>query len=327
MGVGVNQKEPRFDRELAAFLAANPDVSRESLRAEDIPDLRGAFVSDNGQSFAHRGTLDIDELAVAADDGTPLAFTVMKKKGSTRPRAGIYHIHSGGMIAGDRFIGLDLMADWVEKFDVVCGSLEYRLAPEHPDPIPVTDCYTGLVGFVDVAQQHGVPKDSLVITGMSAGGGLAAGVTLMARDNDGPTLQAQLLMCPMLDDTNDTPSSHQYSSLGLWDRESNDVGWNALLGSRRHTADVSAYAAPAREKNLAGLPPTFIDVGSEEVFRSECQTYAARLGEAGVSVEFHQWAGAFHGFDLSVPTAKISQQAITARTQWLERVLDNHLFT
>jgi len=111
----------------------------------------------------------------------------------------------------------------------------------------------------------------------------------------------------------------------LWDRESNDVEWNALLGSRRHSPDVSVYASPAKEKNLAGLPPTFIDVGSEEVFRSECHTYAARLGEAGVSVEFHLWAGAFHGFDLSLPTATISRQAIQARTQWLERILSGHL--
>jgi acetyl esterase/lipase len=325
MGVGMVDTYPRFDSELAAFLAANPDVSRESLRAEDIPDLRAAFISDKGESLAARNTLDIAELTVTADDGTPLAFTVMKKKGSRSPRAAVYHIHSGGMIAGDRFIGLDLMADWVETFDVVCGSLEYRLAPEHPDPIPVTDCYSGLVSFAEVAAEYGVSDNSLIITGMSAGGGLAAGVALMARDRGGPNLRAQLLMCPMLDETNDTPSSHQYSSLGLWDRESNDVGWNALLGSRRHTPDVSVYASPAKEKDLTGLPPTFIDVGSEEVFRSECQTYAARLADAGVSVEFHQWAGAFHGFDLSHPTAKISQQAISARTQWLERVLDNHL--
>ncbi len=313
---------PNYDPELSAFLANNPDISRQSLRPEDIPDLRTAFVSDRGGALAARGTLEIGERTVSAEDGTPLDMTVIRKKGSRAPRAALYHVHSGGMIAGDRYIGLDLMADWVESLDLVCASIEYRLAPEFPDPIPLSDCYRGLVEFAAMADTDGFPPHALIITGMSAGGGLAAGLALMARNLGGPSLMAQLLMCPMLDESNDTPSSHHYSGIGLWDRESNDVGWDALLGFRRHTDAVSVYASPAKETRLEGLPQTFIDVGSEEVFRSECADYATRLASARVSVEFHQWAGAFHGFDLTHPTARISQQAIQARFQWLERVLD-----
>ncbi|WP_425551844.1 alpha/beta hydrolase fold domain-containing protein [Herbiconiux moechotypicola] len=122
---------------------------------------------------------------------------------------------------------------------------------------------------------------------MSAGGGLAAGIALLARDRQGPALLGQLLICPILDDRDSTVSTLQFDGAGTWDRSSNLTGWTALLGSRRGTPEVSIYAAPARATDLTGLPSTYIDCGSAEVFRDEDVAYASSLWAAGVQAELH----------------------------------------
>jgi acetyl esterase/lipase len=157
--------------------------------------------------------------------------------------------------------------------------------------------------------------------GVSAGGGLSAAVALLARDRGGPALAGQLLVCPMLDDRNDSPSSRQMAGLGVWDRVANDVGWTALLGEARGGPDVSPYAAPARATDLSGLPPAFIDVGSAETFRDEDVAYASRIWQAGGSAELHVWPGGSHGFAGMVPGAAISRAAVAAQRNWLARLL------
>jgi acetyl esterase/lipase len=128
-------------------------------------------------------------------------------------------------------------------------------------------------------------------------------------------------MYPMLDDRNDSFSSHQMEGLGIWDRTANDTGWTALLGSSRGTADVSPYAAPARATDLSGLPPALIEVASAETFRDEDIAYASRIWAAGGVAELHVWPGGFHSFDGFAPTAQISQEAKSARLRWLRRLL------
>ena len=202
------------------------------------------------------------------------------------------------MIAGNPRSGLAGVLPWVVDHDAVLVSVDYRLAPEFPDPYPVEDCYAGLVWTAENAAELGIDPERVIITGSSAGGGLSAGTALLARDRKGPKLIGQVLVYPMLDDRNETVSSHQYDGAGLWDRQSNLLGWTCLLGERRGTDDVSIYAAPARATDLSGLPPAFIDVGSAEVFRDEDVAYASALWAAGVQAELHVWPGAFHGSDL-----------------------------
>ncbi|MEV6154612.1 alpha/beta hydrolase [Nonomuraea sp. NPDC052129] len=168
---------------------------------------------------------------------------------------------------------------------------------------------------------HPFHPERIIVAGGSAGGGLAAALALMARDRGGPALFAQMLMCPMIDDRNDTASARQLVGLGVWDQASNQGGWTALLGDARGTNDVSPYAAPARAADLSGLPPAFIDVGSAETFRDEDVTYASRIWQAGGSAELHVWPGGFHGFDGLVPQAVLSQNAREARARWLGRIL------
>ncbi|HEU0180834.1 MAG TPA: alpha/beta hydrolase, partial [Agromyces mariniharenae] len=130
-----------------------------------------------------------------------------------------------------------------------------------------------------------------------------------------------LLMWPMLDDRNETVSAHQVDGVGIWDRTSNETGWTALLGARRGSADVSAYAAPARATDLGGLPPTYVEAGSAEVFRDEAVGFASGIWAAGGTAELHVWAGGFHGFQTIVPAAAVSRAAVQTREAWVRRML------
>lgn len=312
---------PLYDRELQRFLDDDSELERKSLTPEGILSLRETAVSVELESLLRGSQRQGLQWSTVARDGHILECTTLSPPPSKESRAALFHIHSGGMVAGHRLIGMDLMARWVDKFDIVCSAADYRLAPEHPFPTPLNDCFDALCAFAATVKP-GIP---LIVAGMSAGGGLAAGLSLMAQDSGGPQLAGSLLMCPMLDSSNSSASSLQFQNLGLWDRQSNDTGWDAYLGPARQSAIASPYASPASATELRGLPPTFLDVGTQEVFRSEILSYAERLACAEVPVELHMWAGAFHGFDRIYPSALVSQNAISAREKWLERLLGGNL--
>jgi acetyl esterase/lipase len=313
---------PPFDPELRATLAVMGEYLPPSLTLEAITALREATVAAVDEDLTRAGALTTEEITVPGPAGAPeISLLVCRPANVSAPLPAIYHMHGGGMVLGNNRIGLGDLLDWALELQLVVVSVEYRLAPENPHPAPVEDCYAGLVWTAEHAVRLGVDPGRILIAGASAGGGLSAAVALMARDRGGPALAGQLLMCPMLDDRNDTPSSWQMAGLGIWDRVSNDTGWNALLGERRHGPEVSEYAAPARATDLSGLPPAFIDVGSAETFRDEDVAYAARIWQAGGDAELHVWPGGFHGFDLMAPQAAISQAAKAARLRWLMRVL------
>jgi acetyl esterase/lipase len=240
---------------------------------------------------------------------------------SAGARPVIYHVHGGGMVIGNNRVGVDVPLAWAQALDAVVVSVEYRLAPEHPHPAPIEDVYAGLLWTADHAAELGGDPERIVIAGASAGGGLCAALALLTRDRKGPQPIGQVLMCPMLDDRNDTPSTYQMAGLGVWDRTANETGWTALLGSRRGGPDVPAYAAPARAEDLTGLPPAFLDVGSAETFRDEVVAYASRIWQAGGVAELHVWPGGFHGFDGFAPQAALSQSARAAHVNWLRRLL------
>ena len=313
---------PPFDVELSAVLAAIGPMMPSTLTPAMIGPMRsGAITPPIEEIMANRDVVH-EERTIPGPDGSPdLIVSIFRRTDHIAGGPGIYHTHGGGMIIGDRFTGIDVVLEWVELMDAVAVSVEYRLAPENPDPAPVEDCYAGLVWTAENADELGFDPARLIIAGGSAGGGLAAGVTLMARDKGGPALAGQVLIYPMIDDRNETVSSHQIDGTGVWDRGSNDTGWDALLGDRRKTDAVSIYAAPSRATDLSGLPPAFIDVASAEVFRDEDVAYASAIWAAGGIAELHVWPGGFHGFDLMAPQAAISIAARATRTAWVRRIL------
>jgi acetyl esterase/lipase len=214
-----------------------------------------------------------------------------------------------------------LVLPWALDAQAVVVSPSYRLAPQHPDPAPADDCHAALLWAVGHAAELGIDPSRILLTGHSAGAGLAAGLALRLRDAGGPAVRGQLLMCPMLDDRECTPSSVELDGDGVWDRTSNRTGWTALLGPRRGGPDVSPYAAPARASGLGGLPSAYLDVGSAETFRDETVAYASRIWQAGGVAELHVWPGAYHCFELVAPYAAVSQAALAARRVWAARAL------
>ena len=314
---------PPFDPELEAALALIGDQVPPTLTAEMIPLLRQAPVGGSDETLqvlADRGFTWRD-VTIAGHEGGEIIVTVIEKEGRTGTGPAFFHTHGGGMIIGNRWLGVVGFLDWAERYNGAIVTVEYRLAPEFPDPYPVEDCYAGLVWTAENAAELGVDPNRLLIGGASAGGGLAAGTALLARDRKGPALIGQLLICPMLDDRDSTVSAQQIDGIGVWDRGSNLTGWTALLGDRRGSADVSVYASPARATDLSGLPPAFIDCGSAEVFRDEDVAYATKLWKDGVQAELHVWAGGFHGFDMFAPHAAVSQATAAARDNWVNRLL------
>lgn len=222
---------------------------------------------------------------------------------------GMLWIHGGGFTAGTHTANDALCQRFVVEAGCLVVSVGYRLAPEHPFPAPAEDCYAALRWLADSAGELSVDRARIAIGGGSAGGGLAAGVALMARDRGEIPLMFELLIYPCLDDRNETPSSQEIAAEGMvWHRAQSLRGWRAYLGSDR-PAEVSPYAAPARVADVAGLPPTFLMVGTLDLMRDENIAYAQRLMQAGVATELHVYPGAFHGFYTFVPEAPISRRA------------------
>lgn len=314
-----------FDPEIAPVLQGMP-AAAPILSVEGIPSLRrgaGMIAPSIADPLAGRA-IDVEDHRIPGPPGAPeIEVTVLRPRRQTDAVPGLYNIHGGGMIMGHRSLDTARLADLVDELGVVAVNVEYRLAPEHPHPAPIEDCYAGLVWMSEHAAGLGVDPQRIAVMGGSAGGGLAAGVALLARDRGGPALAGQLLLCPMIDDLNTTVSSRQYDGIGTWPRAMNLLGWKALLGEKAGDpdADVSIYAAPARAKDLSGLPPAFIEAGSAEMFRDEDVAYASRIWAVGGQAELHIWSGAFHGFDMLAPDSAVTTAALASRSNWLRRIL------
>ena len=322
-GAALVGPPPPFDPELAPAVAG---LGTQEFTLEMIPAIRRAPAISpvpTVEDYRRGGAFEVTERLVPGPAGAPdVSLLICRPTGVTGPVPCLYFIHGGGMMLGNnRSGGAPRALEHAEALGAALVSVEYRLAPETPHPGPVDDCYSGLIWTVKHADELGIDPERLIVGGASAGGGLAAAVALLARDRGGPAMRGQLLLCPMLDDRNDTPSSYQMTGLGIWDRGANEVGWTALLGDARGGPDVSPYAAPARATDLSGLPPAFIDAGSAETFRDEDVAYASRIWQAGGDAELHVWPGGFHGFTGMVPDAAISKAAMAAQLTWLRRLL------
>jgi acetyl esterase/lipase len=321
MREGPARSAPAFDPELAQALASL-GAAPSTIRPEMLPAIRRAMPpTDPARVIGDQPVVYTDRTIPGPPGAPSLTVSVIERPDRAPGGPAVYHIHGGGMILGDRWFGLGPALNWVTGLDAVLVTVEYRLAPEHPYPAPLDDCYAGLRWTAAASGELGYDPGRLVLAGASAGGGLAAGVALRARDQGGPALAAQVLSYPMLDDRNETVSSHQFDGFGRWDRGSNETGWAAYLGGRRSSGQVPPYAAPARAADLSGLPPTFIDAGSAEVFRDEDVAFASRIWAAGGDCELHVWPGGCHAFDLHAPGSRLAREMVAARAAWLRRKL------
>lgn len=232
------------------------------------------------------------------------------------PRPAIFWIHGGGFILGSDLSDEDRLDGWVVAHDCVVVSVDYRLAPEHPYPAGLDDCAAALAWVFENAADVGVDPSRVVLTGISAGGGLAAGITLRARDRAARLPAALVLIYPMLDDRLLDRASRTIES-NVWGPKLNALGWSCYLGSGVGRRDISPYAAPARATDLSGLPPTFIGIAEQDVLRDEDLAFAAGLVRDGTRVDAHLYAGTPHGFERSAPAAKVSRRFVRDLDEFL----------
>ena len=197
-------------------------------------------------------------------------------------------------------------------------SVDYRLAPEHPHPGPIEDCYAAFEWIFTNSEQLGIDPVRIAVMGDSAGGGLAAAVALLARDR-GRSVAKQILIYPMLDDRTTTPDP-ELVPFTFWSYDNNYTGWQALLGNSMGTSDVPPTAAPARAKDLSNLPSAYVEVGELDIFRDECIDYVRRLAHAGTSAELHVHPGCPHGFDRVAPSAQVVERARAERIRVLRAI-------
>lgn len=297
----------------------------ESPEAHDIKTRRECVTAMFGPLRAYIETypdIVVGKFSVKSNDGAKIEVVHLHKQGveTGLPSPAILHAHGGGMISGTASDFSKLLEKYVHHTGIQIFSVDYRLAPEHQHPTLVEDCYAALKHISNNAQALNVDPARLAVLGESAGGGIAAGLALMARDRGlAPPLVKQILIYPMLDDRNLEPIK-DLESFAVWKSIDNLTGWTALLGKGNigKSCDVSAYAAPARVSSVLGLPPTYIDVGELDIFRDEDMEYALRLSKACVPTEFHLYPGVPHGFELLAPSISVVKRAMENRLKAIE---------
>jgi acetyl esterase/lipase len=278
--------------------------------------LAAAFA---GQQVPADAVLGVErtDYVTAAGDGAELKLSWYHNTTSEPPGSAVLYLHGGGFIVPLLPAYDGIMRTYTKATGVPILVVDYRVAPEHPHPTPVEDCYVALRWLADNAAELGVDPNRIAVMGESAGGGLAAAVALMARDRGGPALALQLLIYAMLDDRTTGPDPHLPPEYLVFDYDDNITGWGALLGSERAGENVSPYAAPARATDLSGLPDAYIDVGVLDILRDENIEYARRLTAAGVSSELHVLPGLPHGFEMVGPHIEAIQRVMADRLRRL----------
>lgn len=285
-------------------------MPQENFKKEDLAALRDAMGQMfGGRTNAQDDVVITDRYIPRPDSAPALRVRLYEPKEKKAGCPGVLYIHGGGYILGSPEMTDNGCRRLVSAIGCIVASVDYRLAPEHPYPAPLEDCYAALCWFAENAPALGVDKANIAVIGGSAGGGLTAALTLLARDRGGPGIVFQAPLYPMLDDRNITPSSREFTDPRIWSREKNLFGWEMYLGPIFGKDDVPYYAAPARAADLSGLPPTYTYVGELDLFRDETINYVTRLLQAGVPTEFHIYPGCFHGFDMFTDICDISRRA------------------
>ncbi|KAJ5226016.1 hypothetical protein N7468_007241 [Penicillium chermesinum] len=306
-----------FEQAAAPFFAARAARPFTLNTALDIRAVMGPSTKAFMSAVPVPPGVTEEKHEIKSYDGQSITVYRYWKKGANKATPAVVHTHGGGMVFGEANTAAGVLSTFVEKTGVQIFTVDYRLAPEHPFPTPPEDSYAALAWVNQHASELSVDPARIATMGESAGGNLAAAISLMARDRGlSPPLAKQILIYPMLDDRN-VHEIITLKDLALWTIHANRLCWSAYLGSDFGTDRVSQYAAPARAMTLEGLPATYIDVGQLDIFHGEAMQYAARLAEAGVEVEFSMFAGVPHIWDMCAPQCAIAKRAAEGRERAL----------
>ncbi|KAK4162381.1 alpha/beta hydrolase fold-domain-containing protein [Cladorrhinum sp. PSN259] len=255
---------------------------------------------------------DVTETTIpyASKDSTKLKLHKFTTSGQNPNGGCILYTHGGGLVSGSVPGFRKDIIRYAFETRLPIYAPAYRLAPEHPFPTPLEDVYAALEYLRDHAKEEGIDPSKIAIMGISAGGGIGAGVALMARDKGfSPPVRKLVLIYPMLDDRTKLGADHPLNEHLTWTTKKNEIGWSSYLAGK----EASEYAAPARAKDVSGLPKTYIDVGGVDLFKDEAIAFAARLVAANVETEFHLYPGVPHAWEWIGVAAPVTKKAIQNR--------------
>lgn len=305
-----------FDPELAPIVDLLP-----ASNLDDLTEARGrieALLQPMNDQVDLTGVV-VEDRTVPGPEGAPeVVVRTYRPAASDGLMPAFLDIHGGGFVVGSIEMEHGMCAALARELGAFVVTPEYRLAPEDPYPAGLEDCYATLTWLHDEAEALGVDRSRIAIGGQSAGGGLTAGLALLARDRGGPAVCFQFLGIPELDHRLETTSMRTFVDTPMWSRPNAEKSWRMYLGELE--GPVPAYASPAVATDLAGLPPAYVTTMEFDPLRDEGITYALRLLEAGVSVELHSFPGTFHGSSL-MPTAEVSRRGAAEMMTVLARAL------
>lgn len=292
----------RIDPQLRAWYDASPGFDFDHLETF-VPACNRAELANLKEDPA----VTVSDRTVPGPAGAPaVKIRVYAPKEQTEPLPCVFFYHGGGFLFGTVYRQENLCQRYVKNVSCVVVSVEYRLAPRWKSPAALEDCWAVLTWVHDHAADFAVDPARLAVCGLSAGGNLAAAVSLLVRDRKGPPLRLQIPLYAELDPRMDTFSAREITDEKLWCRKTCLQSWQAVLPPDR---PVTAYDAPALCEDLSGLPPAFSYIGQLDPGREENITYWTNLMKAGVPVEYHVFPGCYHCFELSVPDADVSKTA------------------
>ncbi|WP_216849015.1 alpha/beta hydrolase [Pedobacter sp. L105] len=269
--------------------------------------------------------LDCSERYIKSRSGGPdIRIRIFKPINHQGKLPGMVHFYGGGYKIGLPEISLETIKAFIEARPCVVIAPDYRRSLDNPFPAGFNDSYDTLLWVKENAASLGVFEDQFILEGESAGGGMTSAVALKARDTKDVKIAFQMPIYPMIDDRQITESS-KIMTLGPWDREANNNGWELYLRDlKKNKQEIPSYAAPARNEDYTGFPPTITYVGTLEPFRDETIAYVDSLKKAGIPVEFQLFEGCFHGFDVIVPGADVSKKATEFKLNTYRRYYDTY---
>lgn len=270
--------------------------------------------------------LHCEEKFIPSRNGGPdIRVRIFKPLNQIGEIAGMLYIHGGGLVLENPEDYLSVIKNFIDARPCVIVAPDYRKAFDAPYPAAFNDCYDTLLWMNEKVQQLGVIPNKIIVAGHSAGGGIAAAVTLKATDTNDVKIAFQIPIYPMLDDRQNTESAKDNNSAG-WNSNSNKMGWSAYLHNMQGK-EISVYAAPARAKDYSKLPPAITFVGDLEPFRDETIEYVENLKKAGIPVTFQLFEGCYHGFDVIFPKLEISKKAWLFLLNAYSDYLDKYVYS
>ncbi|MGD9812286.1 MAG: alpha/beta hydrolase [Sphingobium sp.] len=318
----LQQLDPELRPAVEGFIAfyeggydlSTPDKVIE-MRAK-----RSARRQQTNASFAGP-SVAIEDRFIPGYEGAPdVAARIYRPHNFSGPAPAMLWLHGGGYVMGD-LDGEDLVcARMAHSTGAVVVSVDYRLAPEHPYPAPLHDCYAAYTWLLAESEALGVNRDWVILGGTSAGGGIAAGLCLFLRDRGELMPRLQVLAAPGIDDLTSERLNDARADAPPVGRNLLFNSWHWYLGGDADRSIVPAYASAARANNLSGMPPTYISVGSLDPMLDEDFNYARRLIDHGVKVELHVYPGGCHGFESFAPMAALSQRCLNEREDVVRRL-------